>query len=93
MLLVLAVVLYVLLREYNAPGSVEFGLLDLFVVTFASLVLTFFTGAMLHDYQVERNKVEKARLVARLLGTELSGMLDLLHEPNRVAVLARSFPE
>ncbi len=93
MLLVLAVVLYVLLREYNAPESVEFGLLDLFVVTFASLVLTFFTDAMLHDYQVERNKVEKARLVARLLGTELSGMLDLLHEPNRVAGLARSFPE
>ena len=84
MLLFLA--LYILLREYNAPESVEFGLLDLFVVTFASLVLTFFTGALLYDYQAERSRTEKARLVARLLETELAGMLGLLAEADAVEV-------
>ncbi|QIN79006.1 hypothetical protein GBA65_11270 [Rubrobacter marinus] len=85
-LLVLALALYILLREYNAPQSVLFGLLDLFVVTFASLVLTFFTGALLYDYQLERAQEENARLVARLLRTELSGLLRLLDEANAVEV-------
>lgn len=85
-LLVLALALYILLREYNAPQSVLFGLLDLFVVTFASLVLTFFTGALLYDYQLERNQAEKVRLVARLLGIELTGILNLLDEANAVEV-------
>ncbi len=78
MLLVLALALYILPREYDASQSGGFGLVDPFV--------TFFTGAMLHDYQVERNKVERARLVARLLETELSGMLEVLHEANAVEV-------
>ena len=86
MLLVLALVLYILLREYNAPQSVLFGLLDLFLVTFASLVLTLFTGALLYDYQLERGQAEKARLVARLLRTELAGLLDLLDEAHAVNV-------
>ena len=85
-LLILALALYILLREYNAPQSVLFGLLDLFVVTFASLVLTFFTGALLYDYQVERSQAENARLVTRLLKTELAGLLDLLDEANAVKV-------
>ena len=85
-LLVLALALYILLREYNAPESVEFGLLDLFVVTFASLVPTFLTGTILHDYGAERARVEKARLLACLLRTELSIFLDLLDEANAVEV-------
>lgn len=85
-LVVLAMALYILLREYNAPQSVLFGLLDLFVVTFASLVLTFFTGALLYDYQVERNQAEKTRLVTKLLEIELSGLLRLLDEANAVEV-------
>lgn len=63
-----------------------FGLLDLFVVTFASLVLTFFTGALLYDYQVETSRAENPRLVTRLLRTELAGLLDLLDEANAVEV-------
>lgn len=81
-LMVLGFAMYVVLREYNAPASIEFGLIDLFVVTFASLVLTFFTGAILYDYQIERDRTEKAQIVSRLLRTELSYMLGLLDDKN-----------
>lgn len=81
-LLLLGFVMYVVLREYNVPRSIEFGLIDLFVVVFASLVLTFFTGAILYDYQTERDRTEKAQLVSRLLRIEMSHMLDLLDDEN-----------
>ena len=81
-LLILGFVMYVVLRECNAPASIESGLIDLFVVTFASLVLTFFTGAILYDYQIEKDRTEKAQLISQLLRTELSHTPDLLDNTN-----------
>ena len=46
--------LHTVLRYYNAPANVEYGLFNVFAATFASTILTIFIGALLYDYQTER---------------------------------------
>ena len=54
LLVLLAIGLHTVLRLHNAPETVEFGLLNTFVATFASIILTFFAGALVADHQIEK---------------------------------------
>ncbi len=74
-LVLLGVGLHTVLRLYNAPEDVEFGLLNIFVATFASTMLTFFICILAADFQVERDKKERSRRLASLLGAELGEIL------------------
>lgn len=83
-LVLLGLGLHYLLREYNAPEGVEFSVLNLFVATFASLVLTFFTGALLYDYQTEKTKEKNESQLKGLLATELAEIQAFLSVENAV---------
>jgi uncharacterized membrane protein len=48
--------LHAVLKYYNAPADAEHSLISTFAATFASTVVTFFIGALLYDYQAERNE-------------------------------------
>ncbi len=49
--------LHAVLEYYNAPADAEHSLISTFAATFASnSIVTFFIGALLYDYQVERNE-------------------------------------
>jgi len=76
LLVVLALGVHTILRFYNAPESVEFGLLNTFVATFASIILTFFAGALVADYQIERDHARKTARLRRLLDAESSQTIE-----------------
>ena len=50
--------LHAVLEYYNAPADAEYSLISTFAATFASTIVTFFTGALLYDYQAERNEAK-----------------------------------
>jgi hypothetical protein len=71
-LIVFGLGLHVLLKFYNAPAAVEFDLLNVFAATFASTILTFFIGALLFDYQLERTEAKRNQQLKALLDAELT---------------------
>jgi hypothetical protein len=85
-LIVVGLGLHVLLKFYNAPAAVEFDLLNVFAATFASTILTFFIGALLFDYQVERTEAKRKEQLRILLVTELTGIAEGLDLANAIKV-------
>jgi len=77
-LLVLAVVLHFVLIFSKAPTYAQWGLLNSFVSTFASVILTFFVGALLFDYQVETTEARRKEQLGSLLTAELSESIEAL---------------
>jgi hypothetical protein len=61
--------LHAVLKYYNAPADAEYGLISTFAATFASTILTSFIGALLYDYQAERNEAKRDEQLRRLLST------------------------
>lgn len=86
LLIVLTVVLYEVLRYYNAPADAEFELVTVFAATFASSILTFFVGALLFDYQVERTESKRNRQLRTLLDAELYEISEALDRANAMPV-------
>lgn len=76
LMVLIALGLHLVLKLYNAPEDVEFGLLNTFVATFASIVLSFFAGALLADYQIERDSARRMERLERLLDAELSQAIE-----------------
>lgn len=77
-LVVLGIAVHTVLRFYNAPEDVEFGLLNTFVATFASTILTFFICVLAADYQIERDQAERSRRLEALLQTEMAELVESL---------------
>ena len=48
--------LHAVLKYYNVPAHAEYSLISTFAATFASTTGTYFIGALLYDYQDERNE-------------------------------------
>ncbi len=71
-LVLLGLGVHTVLRFFNAPEDVEFGLLNTFVATFASTMLTFFICILAADYQIERDNKDKIRRLETLLEAELA---------------------
>lgn len=82
-LVLLGLGLHTVLRLYNAPEDIEFGLLNTFVATFASTMITFFICILAADYQIERDNEKRTRRLETLLEAELAEIS---------ASLARSAP-
>lgn len=80
LMVLIALGLHLVLKLYNAPEDVEFGLLNTFVATFASIVLSFFAGALLADYQIERDSARRMERLERLLDAELSQAIEDLED-------------
>lgn len=85
-IVVLALGLHAVLRHYNAPPGAEYDLLNVFAATFASTILTFFIGALLFDYQVEKTEAKKHEQYRMLLVTELTAILEGLDHANAMRV-------
>lgn len=85
-LLVLAVVLHFVLIFGRVPIYAQWGLLNSFVSTFASVVLTFFVGALLFDYQVETTEARRKEQLGSLLAAELSESIEALKRTSPVEV-------
>lgn len=85
-IVVLALGLHAVLRYYNAPPGAEYDLLNVFAATFASTILTFFIGALLFDYQVEKTEAKKHEQYRMLLVTELTTILEGLDRANAMKV-------
>ncbi len=86
LLVVSAIVLHYVFRLYRAPTDAEFDVLGTFFATFASTILTFFIGALLFDYQVEKTDAKRFRQLKLLLDMELSTTLETLDPSNAVEV-------
>ena len=71
--------LHAVLKYYHAPADAEYSLISTFAATFASVILTFFIGALLYDYQAERNEAKRDEQLRRLLAAELN---ELVEGPN-----------
>ena len=71
--------LHAVLKYYHAPADAEYSLISTFAATFASIILTFFIGALLYDYQAERNEAKRDEQLRRLLAAELN---ELVEGPN-----------
>jgi len=84
--MVCAIVLHFVLRLYRAPTDEEIDILSQFFATFASTILTFFIGALLFDYQVEKTDAKRCQQLKLLLVTELSETLEVLDSANAVEV-------
>jgi hypothetical protein len=82
LLVVSAIVLHYVFRLYKAPTDAEFDVLGTFFATFASTILTFFIGALLFDYQVEKTEAGRFKQLKLLLGVELSTTLETLDPDN-----------
>lgn len=78
--------LHTVLKYYNAPSDVEYSLISTFAATFASTILTFFIGALLYDYQAERNEAKRDEQLRRLLAAELSEIVEGLDPANATKV-------
>jgi hypothetical protein len=50
--------LHAVLEYYNAAADAEYSLISTFAATLASTIVTFFIGALLYDYQAERNEAK-----------------------------------
>jgi hypothetical protein len=85
-IVVLALGLHAVLRYYNAPPGAEYDLLNVFAATFASTILTFFIGALLFDYQVEKTEARKHEQFRMLLVTELAEISEGLDRANAMRV-------
>lgn len=85
-LVLFALGVHVVLKYYNAPVDVEYSLINTFAATFASTILTFFIGALLYDYQVERAEAKKDEQLRRLLVAELNEVLEGLSPANAMKV-------
>ncbi len=85
-LVLIALGLHEVLRYYNASAAVEFGLLNLFVATFASMILTFFIGALLFDYQLETTKARRDEQLRALVLAELTGISEGLDLANATKI-------
>lgn len=70
---VFALELHAVLKFYNAPTDAEYDLLNVFAATFASTIPTFFIGALLFNYQVERTEANRNEQLRTLPATELTG--------------------
>jgi len=57
-----------------------------FVATFASTILTFFIGALLFDYQLERTEARRGDQLRTLLVAELDGISEGLDRANAAKV-------
>jgi len=86
LLVVSAIVLHYVFRLYKAPTDAEFDVLGTFFATFASTILTFFIGALLFDYQVEKTEAGRFKQLKLLLGVELSTTLETLDPSNAIEV-------
>ena len=85
-LVLFALGLHAVLKYYNAPTDVEYGLINTFAATFASTILAFFIGALLYDYQAERNDAKRDEQLRRLLAAELNEVLEGLSSVNAMKV-------
>jgi len=72
LLAVCVVLLYFAFRIYRMPTDEELEILGTFFATFASTILTFFIGALLFDYQIERTDAKRFRQLKLLLIAELT---------------------
>lgn len=69
LMVLFALGLHAVLKYYNALADAEYGLISTFAATFVSTILTAFIGALLYDYQAERNEVKRDGQFSRLLST------------------------
>jgi len=81
-LILCGLALHAVLKFYNAPADAEYDLLNVFAATFASTILTFFIGALLFDYQVERTEAKRKEQLGTLLAAELNGISEGLDLAN-----------
>ena len=85
-MVVTIVVLHYVFRAYRTPSDEEIDVLSTFFATFASTILTFFVGALLFDYQVERTDTRRFQQLRLLLAAEFSEILEALDPTNAVEV-------
>lgn len=85
-LLVLAVALHFVLILGRAPTYAQWDLLNSFVSTFATVVLTFFVGALLFDYQVETTEARRKEQLGSLLAAELTESIEALERTSPVEI-------
>jgi hypothetical protein len=85
-LVLFAIGLHAVLKYYNAPVDVEYSLINTFADTFASTILTFFLGALLYDYQAEKNEAKRDEQLRRLLAAELNEIVEGLNPANAMKV-------
>ena len=78
--------LHTILKYYNAPTDIEYSLINTFAATFASTILTFFVGALLYDYQAERDEAKREEQLRRLLAAELNEIVEGLNPANATKV-------
>lgn len=86
LMVLFALGLHAVLKYYNAPADAEYSLISTFAATFASTILTFFIGALLYDYQAERNEAKRNEQLKRLLAAELSEIIEGLNPANAMKV-------
>jgi regulator of protease activity HflC (stomatin/prohibitin superfamily) len=86
LLVACVILLHFVFRIYRTPTDAELEIPGTFFATFASTVLTFFIGALLFDYQIERTDAKRFRQLKLLLIAELSETLEALDPANAVEV-------
>jgi hypothetical protein len=67
------------LKHYVVPAGAEYSLIEVFAATFTSTTLTFFIGALLYDYQADRNEANRGEQLRRLLMAELNEIVEGLN--------------
>ncbi len=85
-LLASGVVMHYVFVLDDAPEAIRWGFVNIFVSTFASVVLTFLVGILLFDYQRRVTATERARLLSSLLVTELSETVAVLDRSGSVEI-------
>ncbi len=83
---VLALAVHFLLVYDQAPTYAQWDLLNTFVATFATVVFTFFLGALFYDYQAEVAERRRRRQLIYLLVAELKEIARLLDESNATLI-------
>ncbi len=78
--------LHNVLKHYIVPAEAEYNLIEMFAATFASNTLTFFIGALLYDFQADRNEAKRDEQLRRLLVAELNELVEGLSPANATRV-------